>query len=62
MSFARHSVFSVNVFSDHSIILRKLSERQDGGVVRLLVNGFFLTPLKWVTYLSGVTRRRVNSP
>ena len=49
MSLARHSVFSVNVFSDHSIILRKLSERQDGGVVRLLVNGFFLTPLKWVT-------------
>ena len=40
MSFARHSVFSMNVFSYHSIILRKLSERQDGGVVRLLVKLF----------------------
>ena len=55
MSFARHSVVSVNVFSDHSIILRKLSERQDGGVVRLLVNGLFSYPTQvgYFTYLGS---------
>ena len=53
MSFTRHSVFSANVFSDHSKILRKLSERQDGGVVRLLVNGCFSYPTQvgYFTYL-----------
>ena len=55
MSFARHSVFSVNVFSGYSLILRKLSERRDGGVVRLLVNGCFSYPAKvgYLTYLGS---------
>ena len=51
MSFARHSAFSVNVFSDHSIILRNLSERRDGRVLRLLVNRFFSYPTQ-VGYFS----------
>ena len=57
MSFARYSVFSVNVFSDHSIILRNLSERPDGAVVRLLVNGFFSYPTQvgYFIYLGSPT-------
>ena len=55
MSFARHSVFSVNVISDHPIILRKLRERRNGGVVRLLVIGFFSYPTQvgYFTYLGS---------
>ena len=61
--FTRHSVFSVNVFSGHSLILRKLSERRDGGVVRLLVNGLFFLPHPGgLLHLPGVPSLRVNRP
>ena len=57
MSFTRHLAFSVNVFSDHSIILRKLTESRDGGTVRLLVNGFFSYPTQvgYFAYLGSPT-------
>ena len=62
MSFAHHSAVSVNVFSDHSIILRNLSERRDGRVLRLLVNRFFSYPTQVGYFTPRVPRPRVNRP